>query len=214
MVQLPISVVTKSCALIIISVMPFPPFGPLQIPYTGKVVHQTAMQCQAQPVRSKVKPGLPKAKEAVRSKQGIKQEESLEIVQTLLGASVSSSFPQCWTLYILIPPLKFGCLSFLRYAETTTFTLASETNLNSGLLPEESFEEVRYGAPDTPLASYKWFANGGEPENTHPEKVGKDSVSFSGTRMKRLKRGYSSEADHLLNWLVRISTYCLLFPSY
>lgn len=52
------------------------------------------MQCQAQLVRPKVKPVLPKAKEALGSKQGIKQEESLEIVQTLLGASVSASFPQ------------------------------------------------------------------------------------------------------------------------
>jgi len=65
----------------------------------------------------------------------------------------------------------------------------------SGLLPEESFEEVRYGGPGCPLTSYNWFANG-------EESGGNRKDSAQGTRMKRLKRGYSSEADQLLNWLV------------
>jgi len=68
----------------------------------------------------------------------------------------------------------------------------------SGLLPEESFEEVRYGGPDCPLASYNWFTSGEEPESSRSSV--KDTAQ--GTRMKRLKRGYSSEADQLLNWLV------------
>ncbi|KAF8425920.1 HORMA domain-containing protein [Tirmania nivea] len=118
------------------------------------------MQRQALLVRPQVKP-LQAKKEVEAVKQGIKQDESLEIVQTLLGAS-------------------FGCLSFLR-----------------GLLPEESFEEVRYGRPDCPLTSYNWFANGEETESNRSSV--KDAVQ--GTRMKRLKRGYSSEADQLLNWL-------------
>ena len=46
------------------------------------------MQRQAQLVRSQVKPAQA-TKEAEAAKQGIKQDESLEIVQTLLGASVS-----------------------------------------------------------------------------------------------------------------------------
>lgn len=57
---------------------------------------------------------------------------------------------------------------------------------------------MRYGGPDCPLASYNWFSNGEEPDSNHSST--KDSTS--GTRMKRLKRGYSSEADQLLNWLV------------
>ena len=208
MSQLPISVVNKPCALIT-SAIPFSLPSPLQALSTGKVVHQTAMQCQARLMRPKVKPVLPKVKEVVGIKQGIKQKESLEIVQTLLGASVCASFPRCWT--ILIP--SSSSVAFHFYGRPRApFTSVSKTNFNSGLLPEESFEEVRYGAPDTPLASYNWFANGGDPESTHPEKARNDSVSFSGTRMKRLKRGYSSEADHLLNWLVRTSTIAHCSP--
>ncbi|RPB23270.1 DNA-binding protein [Terfezia boudieri ATCC MYA-4762] len=118
------------------------------------------MQRQAQLIRPHMKP-VQATKEVEAAKQGIKQDESLEIVKTLLGAS-------------------FGCLSFLR-----------------GLLPEESFEEVRYGGPDCPLTSYNWFANSEEPESNRTSV--KDAAQ--GTRMKRLKRGYSSEADQLLNWL-------------
>ena len=83
------------------------------------------------------------------------------------------------------------------------------TSIKSGLLPEESFEEVRYGGQDCPLASYNWFANGDEPESN----LSQVKEPVTGTRMKRLKRGYSSEADHILNWLVRncvnrIICYC------
>lgn len=67
--------------------------------------------------------------------------------------------------------------------------------LRSGLLPEGSFEDVRYGGHDTPLASYEWFANNTDGSESNRGKG-------LGTRVKRLKRGYSSEADTLLDWLV------------
>ena len=48
------------------------------------------MQRQAQLVRPQVKP-TQATKEVEGIKQGIKQDESLEVVQTLLGAAVSLS---------------------------------------------------------------------------------------------------------------------------
>ncbi|KAF8473342.1 HORMA domain-containing protein [Kalaharituber pfeilii] len=120
---------------------------------------------QTQRVRLQPK-SLQKAKEIEVVKQSIKQEQSLEIIKTLLGASVS------------------------------TVTPFQEFFHDEGLLPEESFEEVRYGGHDTPLANYHWFANSESGEGNH-ERGGTDL----GTRMKRLKRGYSAEANHLLNWL-------------
>ncbi|KAL7276000.1 hypothetical protein RUND412_001031 [Rhizina undulata] len=92
--------------------------------------------------------------------QHLRHEQSLELVQTLLGASI-------------------GCLSFLR-----------------GLLPEECFVERRYGGKSSAVTSYRSFTSDIEEEDCV-----KKSKSDSGTRVKRLRRGYSGEADQLLDWL-------------
>ena len=61
------------------------------------------MQRQAQLVRPQVK-STQKAKEVEAVKQGIKQEESLEMIQTLLGASVRISlFHNLSTSQLLMP---------------------------------------------------------------------------------------------------------------
>ncbi|RPB07219.1 HORMA-domain-containing protein [Morchella conica CCBAS932] len=91
--------------------------------------------------------------------QSLKFEQSLELVRTLLGASI-------------------GCLSFLR-----------------GLLPEECFVEKRYGGKSSAAMSYRSFTSDIDDESFKKGSAG------SGTRVKRLRRGYSGEADQLLDWL-------------
>ncbi|KAI5841344.1 HORMA domain-containing protein [Morchella snyderi] len=95
----------------------------------------------------------------VIQEQSLKFEQSLELVRTLLGASI-------------------GCLSFLR-----------------GLLPEECFVEKRYGGKSSAAMSYRSFTSDIDDESF------KKSSTSSGTRVKRLRRGYSGEADQLLDWL-------------
>ncbi|KAG0644386.1 hypothetical protein HOY80DRAFT_898478 [Tuber brumale] len=90
--------------------------------------------------------------------QQLKLEQSLEVVQTLLGASI-------------------GCLSFLR-----------------GLLPEECFVEKRYGGRSSTAVSYRSFTSDLDDEAFFKK-------GNNGTRIKRLRRGYSCEADQLLDWL-------------
>lgn len=90
--------------------------------------------------------------------QPLKFEQSLELVRTLLGASI-------------------GCLSFLR-----------------GLLPEECFVEKRYGGKSSAAMSYRSFTSDIDDEASK-------KTTSSGTRVKRLRRGYSGEADQLLDWL-------------
>ncbi|PWW77271.1 hypothetical protein C7212DRAFT_294033 [Tuber magnatum] len=90
--------------------------------------------------------------------QQLKLEQSLEVVQTLLGASI-------------------GCLSFLR-----------------GLLPEECFVEKRYGGHSSTAVSYRSFTSDLDDEAFSKK-------GSNGTRIKRLRRGYSCEADQLLDWL-------------
>ncbi|CAZ81535.1 unnamed protein product [Tuber melanosporum] len=90
--------------------------------------------------------------------QQLKLEQSLEVVQTLLGASI-------------------GCLSFLR-----------------GLLPEECFVEKRYGGSSSTAVSYRSFTSDLDDEAFFKK-------GNNGTRIKRLRRGYSCEADQLLDWL-------------
>lgn len=68
--------------------------------------------------------------------------------------------------------------------------------LKSGLLPEECFIEKRYGGKSSAAISYHSFTSDLEDETF------KKTQSSSGTRVKRLRRGYSGEADQLLDWLV------------
>ena len=72
--------------------------------------------------------------------------------------------------------------------------------MGSGLLPEECFVEKRYGAPFPNAVSYRSFTN--DPDESEPN-------IKAGTRVKRLRRGYSGEADKILDWLVLHLLYCL-----
>lgn len=75
--------------------------------------------------------------------------------------------------------------------------------MNSGLLPEECFVEKRYGGKSSAVMSYRSFTSDIDDESF------KKGSSGSGTRVKRLRRGYSGEADQLLDWLVCGVPQCL-----
>lgn len=69
-----------------------------------------------------------------------------------------------------------------------------------GLLPEECFMEKRYGGCSSTAVSYRSFTSDLDDEAFFKK-------GNNGTRIKRLRRGYSCEADQLLDWLVKSPSF-------
>lgn len=87
----------------------------------------------------------------------IDQRQSLEVIQTLLAASI-------------------GCLAYLR-----------------GLFPDDCFVKMRYGV-DRSATDYHMFS-------MTSERIDDRDTERRGTKITRLVRGRSREADRLLDWL-------------
>jgi hypothetical protein len=84
--------------------------------------------------------------------------------------------------------------------------VTEQTWVNSGLLPEECFVEKLYGGQSSNAISYHSFTNDLDDSDASVKK------GYNGTRIKRLRRGYSKEADQLLDWLV--APPIMLDPEY
>lgn len=76
-----------------------------------------------------------------------------------------------------------------------------------GLLPEECFVEKRYGGSSSTAVSYRSFTSDLDDETFFKN-------GNNGTRIKRLRRGHSCEADQLLDWLVNVPFFFYMILLY
>ena len=124
---------------------------------------------------------------------GVSAQQSMEIVKTLLSAS-------------------FGCIAYLRWAHWHWIRYVSYAhkldNVSRNLLPEENFSE---GAHICCLAIVRWCicfigrltaGDHGCMSYDPSQKSGNGSRYVSSVAVKIVSRGFSTEADKLLNFLV------------
>ncbi|CUS11824.1 unnamed protein product [Tuber aestivum] len=122
--------------------------------------------------------------------QQLRLEQSLEVVQTLLGASTGLN--ELLTVERLAVSHSSGGITIpIAYV---LWTMLNSPVVISGLLPEECFVEKRYGGSSSTAVSYRSFTSDLDDEALFKK-------GTNGTRIKRLRRGYSCEADQLLDWL-------------